>query len=297
MFEIFRKLNQNPIYIKECQVRERTRKKQKPDLVTILIYLLYPVGLMIAVLSVVDIDNTTIGSIYLCINSFPYLIIVLLDLCFCFKAVSHSWNSLSSEKEMMTYDNLLSTLLTPGEIIKGKFWSLFVPIAKEVLDFIPLFILLVLTHGIQFTSILLAVPFILIHVAFFTILGIYVSSRFKSTVESRNMGNRVLINYLGGTIVFAVFLSLFNIERTVFPFNFNDFDGNIPGFLPSFIILSINPVANIFAIFRTGNYVLWNETGNLLVFSIYLITAIILYFVIGKILVNKMSDQIAVSLE
>ena len=297
MFDILKKLNQNPIYIKECLLRGKKKNRQRPELVSILLWMLYPIGFVISISTLYRDSTINLPSSKIHFYSLPYFIVLLIDICFCFKAMSHSWNTLSYEREMKTYDNLISTFLSPGEIITGKFLSVFLPIAGEILTFIPLIILLVLYHGIPFELIILIVSFILIHSAFFIILGIYVSSRLKSTAESKEKGNRVLINFMAGTIIFAVILSMVTGNGTVFPFNFYKLDESFLKFFPSFTILTISPIANISAIFKTGTFLDMQEVGNFRVCMIYLAISALFYLIVGKILVRKIFVELTVSKE
>jgi len=292
MFEAIRALNQNPIFAKEQQVHRRIHSQKKfamPSWTGYLSILLLPVLLgfllnLIKVLTPDDIKYFFIGSI------------VLQVLYYCYRGLSHSWNLIAREREMKSYDSLISTVMSPNEIVKGKFWSSFYPLALEIIALLPVFLLTGLLLRIKVLCLAFTFIFTILFAAFFSMAGLYFSARANNTVQARNNSIRLLAFMSIGTIIASFFISLFITLMTPILWKILGLSASRTGILiisaiPSTLLYTINPLANISSILviefiprSTGSFE-WASIG-------FLTFSFIIYTVIGIILYRKTVKRI-----
>lgn len=92
--------------------------------------------------------------------------------------------SISLEKERQTLEVLLTTRLTPWEIIKGKFFSNYILIALLVLSTIPMLSLVFIYGGIAFWQMLYVYLVLFVYIALISSFGVFFSSLTKNTVSA-----------------------------------------------------------------------------------------------------------------
>jgi len=109
--------------------------------------------------------------------------------------------SISLEKERQTLDVLLTTRMTPWEIIKGKYGSDFIFLALMVISTFPLLAIVFIYGGISFFQLLYIGVVLLVFIGFISCFGIFFSALTKNTIVS------VILTYLFVMIYFSVTLS------------------------------------------------------------------------------------------
>ncbi len=109
---------------------------------------------------------------------------------------------ISLEKERQTLEVLLTTRLTPWEIVWGKFWSVINMVGLLVLSSVPFLALVFMYGGINIIHLLLIVAVFMVITMYTAAMGIMWSSILKNTMGS------VIMSYI--TVFFSrtVFLSL-----------------------------------------------------------------------------------------
>lgn len=109
--------------------------------------------------------------------------------------------SISLEKERQTLDVLLTTRMTPWEIIKGKYGSDFIFLALMVISTFPLLALVFIYGGISFFQLLYIGIVLLVFIGFISCFGIFFSALTKNTILS------VILTYLFVMIYISITLS------------------------------------------------------------------------------------------
>ena len=106
--------------------------------------------------------------------------------------------SISLEKERQTLDVLLTTRMTPWEIIKGKYGSDFIFLALMVISTFPLLAIVFIYGGISFFQLLYIGVVLLVFIGFISCFGIFFSALTKNTIVS------VILTYLFVMIYFSI---------------------------------------------------------------------------------------------
>ena len=109
--------------------------------------------------------------------------------------------SISLEKERQTLDVLLTTRMTPWEIIKGKYGSDLVFLSLMVISTFPLLALVFIYGGISFLQLLYIGLVLLVFICFISCFGIFFSALTKNTIVS------VILTYLFVMIYISITLS------------------------------------------------------------------------------------------
>ena len=109
--------------------------------------------------------------------------------------------SVSLEKERQTLDVLLTTRMTPWEIIKGKYGSDFIFLALMVISTFPLLAIVFIYGGISFFQLLYIGLVLLVFIGFISCFGIFFSALTKNTIVS------VILTYLFVMIYMSVTFS------------------------------------------------------------------------------------------
>ncbi|MBP5494025.1 MAG: ABC transporter permease [Lachnospiraceae bacterium] len=110
--------------------------------------------------------------------------------------------SISLEKERQTLDVLLTTRMTPWEIIKGKYGSDFIFLSLMVISTFPLLAIVFIYGGISFFQLLYIGLALLVFIGFISCFGIFFSTLTKNTIVS------VILTYLFIMIYFSVTFSV-----------------------------------------------------------------------------------------
>jgi ABC-type transport system involved in multi-copper enzyme maturation permease subunit len=109
-------------------------------------------------------------------------------------------NSISGERERQTLDVLLTTRMTPFEIIMGKFLSSAIQSALLVLSSFPILALVFIYGGMNFFQLLGLVAVLIFEVAYISVFGIFFSASLKRTAPSIVLSYVVLGFLLFGTL-------------------------------------------------------------------------------------------------
>lgn len=228
MLRFLDNLNNNPIYLKEIKVRERLnsrRKFQVPACTGYIAILLFPIAMAIILsLTAQQLTPDNLKSVFM-------ITVFLQVLYFIFRGGSHAWGLISGEKEMKTYENLISTVMSPDEIVQGKFQAVFFPLSKELTLLFPVFAAIGILLQIQLFFLVQVYLQTLFLMALFTMVGIYFSNKEKTTAEARINTIRMIAFLLVITLIMVPVLAVLENVDTMF---------SLPMF-PSIIIYVINP--------------------------------------------------------
>jgi len=281
LFKIFRSIRENPVYLLEKRFH-RDKASTGINYVRIFSLLVYPAILLLP-FSIIFILTGGMKNSEFFYEPLPNAFLVpfyIQTLYFCWRAASHSWSLISKERERRRYDNLVSTLMTPAEIVKGKFMASFLPLAIELTVFMPIFAGISFFCGINelTTTILGVYLFTLLFIAFFTTLGLYFSSRSRNTIKARNFTIRALVFMFIGLPILLLIISF--VYAQIFPLDYGIhylIENIVCG-----LVLAANPIVNMWAVcdFFVRLPVYRDEFASFnLLFSIpfYITTGLILY--------------------
>jgi ABC-type transport system involved in multi-copper enzyme maturation permease subunit len=135
---------------------------------------------------------------------FYFLVAMQLIAC-AFVAPMAAAGAISAERQRGTLQLLRTTLLTPSQIVAAKFLAAIGFTLLLILATLPLFGLPLLIGGIEATEVVMALVVILSSAILFTTIGLYVSSRSATTLNSRIVTFAVVATLMIGIpIVFLV---------------------------------------------------------------------------------------------
>jgi len=185
-------LLENPIFLKDFNIRKRKENRKK---IRIPGYLGY--------LAVLTVPMIIIGMFYIITNSgdpqkwdghlwdeylkTAMVITVFLQLIyFVFKSITYSFPLFSQEREQRTYGGLISSMMSPKDILRGKFMVAFYPLFLEVTGFLPLFVGIGLLFKMTIAQIGAIYIISVIVILFFTLLGLYCSLTSASSAKAHS---------------------------------------------------------------------------------------------------------------
>ena len=162
---------------------------------------------------------------------------------------------ISGERERQTLDVLLTTRMSPFEIVMGKYLSALMQGALLVLSTLPFLALVFIYGGLNFLQLIGLMAVTIYEVAFIATFGVFFSALTKRTVFAVILSYVILGMLVGGT--FAVFGSVYWVvelinERVHSTYGALSSGATLGQFLPEFhadwaiFFLLINPVVTIF---------------------------------------------------
>lgn len=173
-------LLQNPVTVKELRSRMRGRRA----FVVLTAYLTL-MGLFITILYALysAAANQTFGpdpaqagkAVYGAVLGVQVVVVVLLGPAFTAAAIS-------GEKERQTYDLLRTTLLPPRALVTGKLVSALSYVFLLILAALPLQSIAFLLGGVSVVEMVISVLLVLVSAVAYALLGLYFSSRMRSTL-------------------------------------------------------------------------------------------------------------------
>ncbi len=206
MFDFIKELDNNPLYLKEKIIQKRGRGKRRfsiPESTGYLAILLMPLFFLMAF----NKWNYTIlnDGVKITFGITCYLQILY----FCYRALSASFYLIVKEKEQRTFLSIITTPITPEEILKGKFLSAFCPVAKELTLLFPLFLLLGILAKLSILK-LLGVYFLSMGYIIFIITGGLWASTIARNSQVAHSWTGGIIGFMPlGTYVFAMLMNVF----------------------------------------------------------------------------------------
>jgi ABC-2 type transport system permease protein len=171
----------SPIARKELQSRMRGGRAY----VVLTVYLLIAAGLaMLVYASGVAQSEFNPGNNGEVGRTVFYITIGIQIALVCIIAPAATSGAIIGERERQTYELLLTTLLTPLQIVWGKLMSALSFIVLLVFASLPLAALAFLLGGIQEAQIIMGLAIIIASALLFSTLGLFVSARSKTTLAA-----------------------------------------------------------------------------------------------------------------
>ena len=117
---------------------------------------------------------------------------------------SFTAGTISGERERQTMDVLLTTKMTPWEIVKGKYWSSIMQMLLLLVSGLPIFALVFVYGGISFFQVLLVIGVVITSLMFFASIGVYFSAVMKKTGGATVLTFIMMLMYMFGTMLFVL---------------------------------------------------------------------------------------------
>lgn len=196
----------NPVLRNECKIAVRNRRFTT----TLFIYIaVISIGVMfyykefekeVFVSGLSRVDSSTL-----------YIIMAIVQAIFLiFLVPSLTSSSISSEREKQTLDILLSTKLSPLQIIVGKLFSSSLRVVMLILCTLPLYAIASLLGGLNIAYVVELTIFFIINTIFVGALGVLISTYFKTSKVSTTVSYfAVLFIYIG---IFGIALLIFALQ-------------------------------------------------------------------------------------
>ena len=161
-------------------------------------------------------------------------------------------STISGERERQTLDVLLTTRMSPFEIVMGKYLSALMQGILLVVSTLPFLSLVFIYGGLNFLQLLGLLAVMLYELAFIAVFGVFFSALTKRTVVAVILSYVMLGILVGGTI--SAFGAVYGIVETIndsIHRSYSSF-GQTAQYLPelhadwAIFFLYVNPVATIF---------------------------------------------------
>ncbi len=206
MKKIIKKINQlNPIYLKELRIAVRSKKAP----IILLLYngLLALFGLFFFYVTfdagsryTGRINYSDILSIYTMIVSVEFALVL-------FTVPGLTAGSISGEREKQTLDILLTTTLTPMEIIMGKLGSSINAIIMLAVSSLPILGLVFSIGGVTLLDFAKFLVLIIVAAIFIGSIGIFFSTLYKKTTAATVTSYGAVFALTAGTMIIVLAIS------------------------------------------------------------------------------------------
>ena len=169
-----------------------------------------------------------------------YILVSMEILTVMFLIPSFTAGSIAGEREKQTLDILLTTTLTPGEIIMGKLMSSISMVFLLVVSSLPIISIVFTIGGIGMEDMIM---FMLLIISFFIgSMGMLASTMLKKTVQATVCSFAQIVLVCGGTVVVVI---VAYIAAKLYYYNCMGAVGSMPDVSSVLFILLINPAFTI----------------------------------------------------
>ncbi|WP_411168759.1 ABC transporter permease [Clostridium sp. MB05] len=121
--------------------------------------------------------------------------------------------SICSEKEKQTLDILLSTRLSPFQIIIGKLLASSLKVIMLIVCTIPLYAVCALIGGVRISNILVLILSFIINTIFVGSIGVFVSTYVKTSKVATALTYAIVLFLFVGTVVIAYIIWIITMMR------------------------------------------------------------------------------------
>lgn len=288
MMDFLNKLDKNPVYLREIMIadREEARKKPFPRVFIHFAILLLPVlaGSFYGTLSGgIKIEN--LNTLF----SFSMFFSVLFILITSFRGC----RLFARERERKTYNDLITSTMSPEVIVLGKFWFSFSPAATELTIYFPFYLIMGSLLNMSPFPIFLIYLFTLVIIALFSMTGLYFSIKALNVKEAVENCSRILLPLIIlATMACLDFPIYVFMSKATFGTFFKLFLANLVE-----ILCLINPLTMFIDLFY------WASSGSLHRYFDFLLglsksplifpAAMLIYFLATMILYRKIVSFVA----
>ncbi|WP_300382047.1 ABC transporter permease subunit [Clostridium sp.] len=129
--------------------------------------------------------------------------------------------SICSEREKQTLDILLSTKLTPLQIVLGKLFAASNKVIIILICTLPIYSISTLIGGIKILNIVQLIVFFIVNTIFVGSIGVLISTYSKNSRAATTLNYAVIIGIYIGIIAVVYFLFMLRLSRGL---NYNDYE-------------------------------------------------------------------------
>lgn len=191
------KLFKNAVLIKEIQT------KSKRPLLSVWIMILNIVLGLAALITIISVNSSIVSNYSydsdVFVNFFAVVILIEAIMLF-FVTPAMTTGAIASEKERQTLDVLLTTSMSPWQIIWGKYWSSIANILVLLVSTLPFLSIVFLFGGVSFIKVLGTLLALILSVMYLGTFGLLMSSAFKKSNAANVVCYIVLMAVSFGTI-------------------------------------------------------------------------------------------------
>lgn len=208
---IQRGIFQNPITLKELRSRMRGRRAYA----ILSLYLLAVSTIIFFIYLVFALDNSTAASAGQFAGQAIFLTMVAIQMFLVvFVAPAFTSGAITGEKERQTFELLRTTLMSPRRFVLGKVISALGYVILLIVSTIPLIFLAFMIGGVSWIEIVVSQLMLIAGAFTYSLLGLYFSSRAKTTLAATVTTYIVtivvlvalpLLTLLGGLILAPIF--------------------------------------------------------------------------------------------
>lgn len=206
---LWHNLAQNPVTIKELRGRMRGRRA-----FVVLTSYLTVVSLFAGFIYLVIVANADYSTTYNTVGQTIFFTLVFIQgTLVIFIGPAFTASAISGEKERQTYELLRTTLLSPAAFVAGKLISALSYVFLLLLSSIPILSLAFMFGGIALSELIISQLLLAASAITFAMLGLFFSSRARSSTAASVMTYAVVLFFTLGTPVLAsMFLSIMAIS-------------------------------------------------------------------------------------
>lgn len=281
----------NPVLRNETKIAVRSIKFT-------LMILAYVAVLAIAVMIYYNVINSEAfyNGLNLKESTNFYVVMAVVQAALLFSIVpSLSSTAICSEREKQTLDILLSTKLTPLQIIIGKISSSSLRVIILIISMMPLYAVGSLMGGIKISYILQLILFFIINTIFMASIGVFISTCVKTSKVSTTLTYLLIVFIYLGVIAIAFGILAFSTYQY---YNANNLTAPMPTISPiiyispviGFISLLLNQVGigmEVNTIFTEFGFSVYSEYISIL---IQLVLSVIFIY-LAKIKLNPLNKR------
>ena len=191
---------ENPVLQKELMIRFQLRRQSRANQIAIyaIVGLIIPLVYFFTVRAMVQDQNTAKDAFGIFVTALEVSLVVLLT-------PAMTAGSISLEREKQTWNALLLSKLTPGEIVSGKYIGALLPTFATLAVFFPLNIIAAVAGKVGFGVFVLAHLLLIATALFYGALGLFCSWACRRTQVSTAMAAGAVALLVLGTPL-AMFL-------------------------------------------------------------------------------------------
>lgn len=232
------KYKMNPVYRKESRLRVRSLK----FVVTLLLYNLFLVGIALFGFEMAfnvhwnnHVDYSGATLIYLVLISIETTMVV-------FMVPAYTAGCIAGEREKQTLDILLTTVMSPRQIILGKLASSISMVLLLVISSLPILSLVFTVGGVSLVDLFQFVVVIFIIAIFIGSIGVLASAIFQKTVRATVFSFGMVLALCVGTT--AVVIVAYLLQQMYY-WNVMQGEGQMPNVAWSMLLLLFNPIVTM----------------------------------------------------
>ncbi len=234
----------NAVLYKELQLNA---KKLKLPLLLFIINIIFTLIAFIVLLNINLSFQNLYGDDSDILHDLFSILVFMESALVCLLLPSLTSQSISGERERQTLDVLITTSMSPFEIILGKFFSCLTYVVIVLLSIMPLSSLILIYGSISLWDMLSVIGTIVTTGIFFSAFGIFFSARQKKTSSATLLTFINFANILVGTIMFVVILTAIgNMITDALSYSSGGLRNIVVDLSGSFFILYFNPATTVF---------------------------------------------------